>query len=46
VGRLDINMATRKKHTPEQVMRKLALAPRDRAEPIHPAAASSRDHAG
>ena len=32
-GRLDINMATRKKHTPEQVVRKLATAdraPRDK----------------
>jgi hypothetical protein len=27
-GRLDINMATRKKHTPEQVVRKLATADR------------------
>ena len=27
-GRLDINMATRKKHTPEQVVRKLAAADR------------------
>ena len=27
-GRLDINMATRKKHTPEQVERKLATADR------------------
>ena len=27
-GRLDINMATRKKHTPEQVVRKLATAHR------------------
>jgi putative transposase len=28
VGRLDITMATRKKHTPEQVVRKLATADR------------------
>ena len=28
-GRLDINMATRKKHTPEQVVRKLATADRE-----------------
>jgi putative transposase len=27
-GRLDINMATRKKHTPEQAVRKLATADR------------------
>jgi putative transposase len=27
-GRLDITMATRKKHTPEQVVRKLATADR------------------
>jgi putative transposase len=27
-GRLDINMATRKKHTPEQVVRELATADR------------------
>jgi hypothetical protein len=27
-GRLDINMATRKKHTPEQVVRKLATTDR------------------
>jgi putative transposase len=27
-GRLDINIATRKKHTPEQVVRKLATADR------------------
>jgi putative transposase len=27
-GRLDINMATRKKHTPEQVVRRLATADR------------------
>jgi putative transposase len=27
-GRLDINMATRKQHTPEQVVRKLATADR------------------
>ena len=28
-GGLDINMATRKKHTPEQVVRKLATADRE-----------------
>ena len=28
-GRLDINTATRKKHTPEQVVRKLATADRE-----------------
>jgi hypothetical protein len=28
-GKLDINMATRKKHTPEQVARKLATADRE-----------------
>jgi hypothetical protein len=27
-GRLEINMATRKKHTPEQIVRKLATAVR------------------
>jgi hypothetical protein len=43
-GRLDINMATRKKQTPEQVVRKLATADREPPpEQVHDLAAVAPD---